>query len=303
LSFFLLGMSACDREKQAETNSVLTVTDSADCWTGVGANQIPVTEKGQLIRYGRNLVANTAFYIGPKGMVSNLSNGMNCQNCHLDAGTKPWGNNFGGVAATYPKYRDRSGTEETIEKKVNDCIERSLNGRALDTGSKEMKAIVAYIQWLGNDISKGTRPKGSGIKELPNLTRAADPVRGKKVYTGICEKCHGKNGEGLFNPDNITYLYPPLWGKNSYNTGAGLFRLSRFAGYVKYNMPNPITYHNPQLTNEEAWDIAAYINSQPRPAKDISKDWPDIKKKPRDHPFGPYADSLTEVQHKFGPWK
>jgi thiosulfate dehydrogenase len=94
-----------------------------------------------------------------------------------------------------------------------------------------------------------------------------------------------------------------LWGSNSYNTGAGLYRLSRFAGYVKNNMPNPLNYHNPVLSDEEAWDVAAFVNSQPRPAGDISKDWPNIKKKPFDHPFGPYADNLTEARHKYGPWK
>lgn len=303
LSALLLVISACNTGKREDTGSIIHKTDPADCWTGPGANQIPINEKGQQIRYGRNLIANTAYYLGPKGTVSKITNGMNCQNCHLNAGTKPWGNNYGGVATTYPKFRDRSGTIESIEKRVNDCIERSLNGRAIDTNSKEMQAIVAYIQWLSSDIPKGTRPKGSGIMELPYLTRAADPVQGQKKYATTCEKCHGKNGGGQFNPGNITYLYPPLWGENSYNTGAGLFRLSRFAGYVKNNMPDPVTYHTPQLTDEEAWDIAAYVNSQPRPTKDLSKDWPDIKKKPKDHPFGPYTDSLTEVQHKFGPWK
>jgi thiosulfate dehydrogenase len=101
----------------------------------------------------------------------------------------------------------------------------------------------------------------------------------------------------------MVILYPPLWGNNSYNNGAGLFRLSRFAGYVKNNMPNPLNYHNPQLTDEEAWDVAAYVNSQPRPSKDLSKDWPNIKKKPFDHPFGPYADAWSEEKHKYGPWK
>ncbi len=275
----------------------------ADCWTGAGTNQIPVDKKGELIRYGRNLIENTSYYLGPKGMVAHISNGMNCQNCHLEAGTKPWGNNYGAVASTYPKFRARSGSVESIEKRVNDCFERSLNGKAIDSSSKEMRAIVAYIKWLGNEIPKGTKPKGSGIIDLPQLTRAADPVKGQTVYIATCERCHGKNGEGQINIDQAGYTYPPLWGNNSYNNGAGLYRLSRLAGYVKNNMPNRLNYHNPQLSNEEAWDVAAYINSQPRPPGDLSKDWPDIKKKPFDHPFGPYADKLSEVQHKYGPWK
>jgi thiosulfate dehydrogenase len=283
---------------------MVVVTDPpADCWTGAGVNQIPVTTQGELIRYGRKLIENTALYLGPKGTVAHISNGMNCQNCHLDAGTKPWGNNYGAVASTYPRLRERSGVVETIAKRVNDCFERSLNGKAIDSTGKEMRAIVAYIKWLGSDVSKGTRPKGSGIMELPLLSKAADPVKGKLVYTTTCERCHGKNGEGQMNAALNGYTYPPLWGNNSYNNGAGLFRLSKFAGFVKNNMPNSLNYHSPQLTNEEAWDVAAYVNSQPRPSKDLRKDWPDNKKKPFDYPFGPYADKWSEERHKYGPWK
>lgn len=296
----ILVIASCDTGKQEE--HAVTPAPSFDCWTGAGANQIPVDTSGDLIRYGRNLIEKTAYYLGPKGTVAPISNGMNCQNCHLEAGTKPWGNNYGAVASTYPKFRSRSGSVESIEKRVNDCFERSLNGKAIDSNSHEMRAIVAYIRWLGSNVRKGVTPKGSGIMELKHLSRAADPQKGQIVYTGTCEKCHGKNGEGQINSGEVGYLYPPLWGKNSFTVGAGLYRLSRFAGYVKNNMPNPTNYHNPQLTDEQAWDVAAYVNSQPRPAKDMRNDWPDIKKKPFDHPFGPYADSKTEAEHKFGPW-
>jgi thiosulfate dehydrogenase len=95
-----------------------------------------------------------------------------------------------------------------------------------------------------------------------------------------------------------------LWGEHSYNTGAGLYRISRFAGYIKDNMPFNQTSHDlPQLSDEEAWDLAAFVNSQPRPRKDVSKDWPDISKKPLDHPFGPFSDGFSERQHKYGPFK
>jgi len=99
------------------------------------------------------------------------------------------------------------------------------------------------------------------------------------------------------------FTYPPLWGKNSYNDGAGLYRLSNLAGYIKYNMPLGVTFQNTQLSDEEAWDVAAYINSQIRPHKDLSQDWPKIGDKPFDHPFGPYSDPFSELQHKYGPFK
>lgn len=254
--------------------------------------------------YGEDIIANTSRYFGPKGTVLQTTNGMNCQNCHLKAGKQAWGNNYGAVFSTYPRFRDRSGTIETVYKRVNDCLERSLNGKALDTSSKEMKAIVAYINWVGKDVKKGEKPEGFGITQLPYLDRPANPANGKVVYLAKCQRCHGANGGGLANANGIGYTYPPLWGEHSFNTGAGLLRLSRFAGYVRDNMPfGEASHFAPALTEEEAWDVAAFVNSQPRPHKDLSSDWPDISKKPIDHPFGPFSDGFSEEQHKFGPFK
>lgn len=267
-------------------------------------NQLQGEERRQVI-YGEELIMHTARYFGPKGIVAHTTNGMNCQNCHLDAGTLPWGNNYGAVSSTYPKFRDRSGSMETISKRVNDCFERSMNGTAPDSNGKEMKAIIAYMQWLGKKVPKDSIPVGSGITQLPFLNRAASPDKGAIVYDTRCKSCHGANGEGLMQPDGIAYSYPPLWGEHSYNTGAGLYRLSRFAGYIKDNMPfKEATHQSPALTDEEAWDVAAFVNSQPRPAMTQNKtDWPDIAKKPIDHPFGPFADGFSEQQHKYGPFQ
>lgn len=259
-------------------------------------------EREELVRYGRELIRNTAFYLGPKGVVAQQTNGMNCQNCHLEAGAKPWGNNYSAVWSTYPKFRERSGTTETVAKRINDCFERSLNGTALDTSSREMQALLAYMEWLGTGIEAKKKPKGSGLAELPFLDRVADPMKGEAIYMAKCESCHQKDGGGVMAASGSTYQYPPLWGEHSYNIGAGLFRLSRFAGYVKNNMPQGVTWENPQLTDEEAWDVAAYVNSQQRPSRDLSKDWPKIAGKPVDHPFGPYADAFPEEQHKLGPF-
>jgi thiosulfate dehydrogenase len=207
------------------------------------------------------------------------------------------------VFSTYPKFRARSGSEENIYKRVNDCIERSLNGsRTLDTNSREMQAIYAYMKWLGTNVPKGISPKGSGLAELAYLERPADPVNGEAIYIRSCQRCHGMNGEGLPVTDGSGYIYPPLWGDHSYTTAAGLFRLSRFAGFVRWNMPFDAPENTSYLTDEESWDVAAFVNSRPRPHKVIASDWPDIKGKPFDHPFGPYADPFTEEQHKFGPF-
>jgi thiosulfate dehydrogenase len=271
-------------------------------WQAPDTSKIPATDEGRLIRYGRDLIIHTSRYLGPRGTTARITNGMNCQNCHLDAGTKRWGNNYSAVYSTYPKFRDRSGSIENVYRRVNDCISRSLDGQPLDTNSLEMKAIAAYMQWLGQEVPRGIKPAGAGITDLAFLERPADSVRGRSVYLGQCQRCHGPEGQGAWDADSSGYQYPPLWGKHSYTTAAGLYRISRLAGYAKDNMPFGCSHGSPVLSDEEAWDVAAFINSQPRPGIDFSQDWPNISKKPVDHPFGPYADSFTSRQHKYGPF-
>jgi thiosulfate dehydrogenase len=271
-------------------------------WTPSDMEYIKDEKKLDEVFYGQDLIEQTAKYLGPKGKVKSISNGLNCQNCHLASGTKVFGNNYGSVASTYPKVRARSGKMESMEKRVNDCFERSLNGQALDESSKEMKAIIAYMKHLGKNVTKGVKAAGSGLKEIAFLNRAANPDVGKIVYDSKCANCHAPNGEGILNPDGIEFMYPPLWGKNSFNDAAGLYRISNMAKYVKYNMPFGVNHDSPQLSDEEAWDVSAYIIAQDRPHKSTPQDWPDISKKPIDHPFGPYADKYSEKQHKYGPF-
>ncbi len=269
-----------------------------------GWNKYQIKPEDTLIRLGHDLIENTSYYFGTKGKIAAISNGMNCQNCHIQSGIIPYGNNFSAVIATYPRFNYRSNNMMSISRRINDCFERSLNGTAIDTASCEMQAIIAYMHWIGDDIPHGKKPLGSGIMQLPFLDRAADPAKGRIVYVNICQRCHGSNGQGQPNADASGYVYPPLWGANSYNTGAGFYRISTFAGFVKNNMPfQEAAYNHPKLSNEEAWDVAAYVNSQPRPLIKNKNDFPDLSKKPIDDPTGPYADTFTEEQHKFGPFK
>lgn len=273
-------------------------------WHPLNIYEVADTAYKTELVYGKNLIANTAKYLGPNGIVKQISNGMNCQNCHLAAGTVVFGINYGSVASIYPKFRARSGTVEPIYKRVNDCFERSLNGKSLDTSSREMKAILAYIQYIGSNTPKGEQAFGSGLKALAFMDRAADPLSGKLLYMSTCQRCHQRNGQGLLNADRSEFVYPPLWGQNSFNDGAGMYRISNLAKFIKSNMPQGTTHNKPVLSNDESWDIAAFILSQKRPHFDrVKADWPDIKQKPVDYPFAPYADSFSEQQHKFGPFK
>ena len=193
--YFLVGFISGDYFK---IDGTIAKTDSTWVGPSIYLDNTTMGEERELIIYGQDLIAHTSKYLGPKGSVAQITNGMNCQNCHLQAGAKAWGNNYAAVFSTYPKFRDRSGQIESIYKRVADCMERSLNGTAVDSNSREFKAIYTYIKWLGQDVEKGQKPHGSGIEKLAYLDRAADPQKGQIVYTAQCQSCHGTNGEGQF---------------------------------------------------------------------------------------------------------
>lgn len=285
-------------------NAAKTSFTAATLWNPPDTNSLPHDSTGNLIRYGRELIVHTAKYLGPKGSVAQITNGMNCDNCHINGGTTFFANNFSVTAGSYPKFRKRSNSVVNLVTRINGCFKRSLNGQIPGDSSREMKAMVAYIYWLGKDRKeKPENVAGTETEILSYLPRAADTLQGKDIFMAQCSVCHGQKGEGKFLADGREYLYPPLWGRHSYNHGAGLYQLSKFAGFVKNNMPYGVTYKKPFLSNQQAWDVAAYVNSRPRPAfKELVKDWPDISGKPPDYPFGPYVDTFPESQHKYGPF-
>lgn len=290
-------------ERRESTRQYFARSPEAETlWTAPDSNLIPSYDSGLLISYGKRLIIHTAVYFGPKGIISHTTNGMNCEHCHINAGTKAWGGNFGSTAALYPKFSDRKNAYETLNQRIRDCFERSLNGTAPDSNQRETKAMSAYILWLGKDVPKGKKAHGSGLEILPPPEKAADPEKGRVIYMQKCAACHKANGEGQTKNDS-EYLYPPLWGGKSYNISAGIYRLSKFAGFIKGNMPFGTDYTREMLTSEQAWNLAAYVNSQPRPVKKFKDDWPDITRKPFDVPFGPYNDSFSERRHKYGPSK
>jgi thiosulfate dehydrogenase len=316
IALILVPLLLVNRESIAESLSELFVSkeikhfekpesneNSISYWKGYNTAYIEDSIYKAQIMYGKELIVHTSKYLGPNGSVMKLTNGLNCQNCHLEAGTKTFGNNYGSVASLYPKVRARSGTEVDIPGRINGCFERSMNGKALDRDSKELQAMTAYMEYIGSNVPKGVKAEGSGLKDVRYLDRPANPDNGKIIYENKCASCHMPNGEGALALDETEYLYPPLWGEHSFNDGAGLSRITKMARYVKYNMPFGVQHDAPELSDEETWDVSAYILSQQRPHLETPNDWPDLTKKPIDHPFGPYADQFTEEQHKYGPFQ
>lgn len=264
---------------------------------------------GKLIRRGRDLFTATYAHIGPN--VTDpakrfAGNNLACGNCHLQAGTKKFGLPVYGLKNAFPAYSARLGADITLPDRLNSCMLRSMNGRALPIDSPEMKAFVGYIDYLSRGVPPGEKLTGYGAGDMPELDRAADPARGKVVYAKTCALCHGPDGAGLRRSapwTDLGYQVPPLWGSESFNNGAGMNRLITAANFLRTNMPHGTDYVNPQLSVEEAWDAAAYMVAQPRPQKaGLDKDFPDLLQKPVDTPYGPYADGFSEQQHKYGPW-
>jgi thiosulfate dehydrogenase len=282
---------------------------SPPIWTVPEIGALPDDANGQRVRRGRDLVTATYAHIGPE--VADpakrfAGNNLACSNCHLNAGTKKFGIPLFGLFGEFPQYSARAGAEVTIEDRLNACMTRSMNGRSLPNAAPEMAAFVAYIRFLSTGVAPGQRLPGLGVGTMPELARAADPVRGAQVYARACAVCHNTDGSGIrrsLPTTDLGYMVPPLWGADSFNDGAGMARLITGANFVHFNMPHGADYLNPQLSVDDAWDVAAYMISQPRPRKaGLDKDLPDLLDKPIDAPYGPYADGFGEQQHKYGPF-
>jgi len=170
--------------------------------------------------------------------------------------------------------------------------------------SKEMQALIGYLDWLGRYAPEDGKIKGQGFVKIDIPKRAVNLDNGKRIFSTNCVLCHGKNGQGEKSLDGNGYKYPPLWGDDSYNNGAGMTRVLTAARFIKANMPFGATYENPVLTDEEAYDVAGYINQQQRPEKrNRERDFPDLKKKPVSTPYPPYVDTFSFQQHQLGPFQ
>jgi thiosulfate dehydrogenase len=257
--------------------------------------------------YGKHLVADTTEVLGPdvpQPKMRFMNSRLACASCHIGAGQEP-GNLSLAVAITkYPRLSPRSNSNETIQDRINGCMTRSMNGRKLALDSPEMTAMVSYVRFLAEqDAAMGAASKKAHEPpafKTPN--RKADLEAGAHVFEKRCSACHGKEGAGLAASTNLTegYVFPPLWGDYSFNEGAGLHRVLTAAKFIKAKMP----LGKPDLDDNDAFDVAAFINSKPRPSMaGLEKDFPDLKKKPVDTGYGPYADPFPLEQHRFGPFQ
>jgi thiosulfate dehydrogenase len=287
---------------------------AAEAWTVPDPDGLPDDAFGRTVRHGRDLIARTSSTIGPDARDPAMrfaGNGLDCQSCHLQAGTQQFGLPLAGVWGVFPSYIGRENEVRTLEERVNGCMERSMNGRPLPVEGPEMKAILTYIRYISGPAQRvGQSVHGRASPPLPLPNRAADPARGEQVYAETCAVCHGADGQGQrLDPAQAAetgrrYQFPPLWGPDSYNDGAGMARTITAARFVHANMPIGTTFEAPAIPAEDAYDVMAFVNSQPRPHKaGLERDYPDRSKKPVDAAYPPFIGPFTPEEHRYGPWK
>ena len=203
----------------------------------------PLAEQGRFI-----------FGFTPKYASEWTGNTLSCTDCHMIDGTIDRAVPLRDAAHQFPAFSKRAGHVITLQQRIQECFVRSENGKPLPVDSLQMKALVAFIQYLSRDSAKGQSVAGRELAALPVLT--GHPTRGKALYQAECADCHQPDGSG------ISEAYPPVWGPMAYNTGAGMDRIPVLAAWVQHNMP----LDRPgSLTPQESFNVAAYIDRMPHP--------------------------------------
>ena len=223
---------------------------------------IPDGPAGDAIRRGQAIFddpgRHASAYVG---------NAMACRNCHLDSGRRPGSSPMWAAWVSYPQYRTKTNSINTMEDRILGCFLYSMNapnspsGGPPPRGSDVYRDLQAYFYWLAKDAPIAQQLAGAGYPEVPLPASGYDAARGAPLYEQRCSGCHGSDGQGAAQPDGKV-LYPPLWGGKSYNWGAGMARVDLAARFIKANMP----LDQPgSLSDQEAWDIAAFMDSHERP--------------------------------------
>lgn len=232
------------------------------------------------ILYGKRLLNETA-----RLLPAHVGAGLNCNSCHMSQGKLENGAPYINTFNTFPQFSTRAGKEINLKQRINGCFLRSLNGKPLDPDSREMLAMVSYMEWLAQKVPAGQRIDVVNAGKI-DTSLLPDPVRGKEIYAAQCAACHGPSGEGMQDQFG-DYIFPPLWGDRSFNLGAGTARTYKAAAFVKYNMPFAVSHNKPDgqggvLSDQDAVDVSEFFTHQPRPDfPGRTSDWPN-QPKPKD---------------------
>lgn len=214
----------------------------------------PAGPMGEMVAKGERIFRNTA--VEAPAFVGNV---LTCENCHLDRGRLKNSSPLWGSYPIYPQYRARSQRVETLAQRIQSCFRFSMNGSEPDLDDDIIVALESYMFWIAQGVPTGKMMDGRGYPALVDAEQDPSPARGRQVYAGKCAICHSEDGQGRKNRSG--YAFPPLWGPLSYNWAAGMTKVEVAAAFIKANMPFGIAG---SLADQEAWDVAAFINSRPR---------------------------------------
>jgi thiosulfate dehydrogenase len=197
----------------------------------------------------------TAEY-GRRLMIATVPNRLACASCHIDAGAEPGELTLVNAISHYPGDR--------IIQRINECVTRNMNAQALPEHSTEVTAIVAWLRFLADErAAMGPDQKVSRDPAFRLPDGAADSASGRRLFEKRCADCHGKDGAGLAASRDPArgYLFPPLWGPESFPDASEMHDTAMLARFIHAKMPLGRT----GLSDGDAWDIAAFVVAQPRP--------------------------------------
>ncbi|OCZ66927.1 cytochrome C [Achromobacter xylosoxidans] len=244
----------------AGTGALLSATaafaaDTRPEFTPPSAASLPDTEFGKIVRQGEQIFLHT-----PRNAGKFVGNDLNCASCHLDAGRRPDSAPMWAAYVLYPAYRAKNGHVNTLAERLQGCFRFSMNGKPPAADDPVLTALQTYMFWLASKAPTGVPLKGQGYLKLPKPAQKADYVRGSEVYAQYCAVCHAADGKGQKNGDH--WVFPALWGPDSFNWGAGMHQIGNAAGFIKANMP---LGQAGMLSDQEAWDVAYFMNAHERP--------------------------------------
>lgn len=255
LSLPIAAQTAVPMDDQSQLEPSTQPAAGAEYFQPPSESDLPDNAFGELVREGRAIFVDTR-----KRAPEYVGNGMTCANCHMDQGRKANSAPLWGAYPMYPAYRSKNDKVNTYAERMQGCFQFSMNGTPPPADSRVLNALTAYSYWLSTGAPVAEALPGRAYPEVPQPAGGYDLAQGRQVYDAQCAVCHGPEGQGQKSGDD--FVFPPLWGKESFNWGAGMHRINTAAAFIKESMP---LGKGGSLTDEQAWNVAAFMNSQERP--------------------------------------
>ena len=258
-----LWLAACDHAPAPQSSApaanasapATSVTKTVSHFSPPDESAIPNDDFGKQVALGRQIFIDPGRYA--KAYVGNQ---LSCENCHLDAGRLANSAPLWGAYPMYPAYRSKNHHVNTFAERLQGCFNYSMNGKAPPLGDPVLVALETYAYWMSKGEPIGTSLPGRSYPKLSKPAMAPDYARGEKVFKSDCALCHGDNGQGQQAADHT--VFPPLWGPQSFNWGAGMEQITNAAGFINSNMP---LGRGNTLTDQDTWDVAYFMNAHERP--------------------------------------